>query len=178
MGAAGRATLSVYQNNVSDLISQMLDPNTGLLVFQNVARTRTRGAELGYEQSWPGGMRLRGSYSLQRSTDLDSGQTLLNSPRHLAKLNVTTPLWRDDVRLGLEAQYVGSRLAQAGRAGGFWLANATLLATRLAPGLEMSASVYNLFDRRYADPAGPELAQAVIRQDGRAFRLKFTQTFR
>ncbi|AMP39785.1 TonB-dependent receptor plug domain-containing protein [Ralstonia solanacearum] len=176
--AAGKATLSVYQNAISNLISQMLDPNTGLLVFQNVARTRTRGAELGYEQSWPGGTRLRASYSLQRSTDLDSGRTLLNSPRHLAKFNLTTPLWRDDVRLGLEAQYVGSRMAQAGRAGGFWLANVTLLAARLAPDLEMSASVYNLFDRRYADPAGPELAQAVIRQDGRTFRLKLTHTFR
>ncbi|CAH0444600.1 Vitamin B12 transporter BtuB [Ralstonia syzygii subsp. syzygii] len=176
VGAAGKATLSVYQNSISNLISQMLDPNTGLLVFQNVARTR--GAEFGYEQSWPGGTRLRASYSLQRSTDLDSGRPLLNSPRHLAKFNLTTPLWRDDVRLGLEAQYVGSRLAQAERAGGFWLANVTLLAARLAPDLEMSACVYNLFDRRYADPAGPELAQAVIRQDGRTFRLKLTHTFR
>jgi iron complex outermembrane receptor protein len=178
VAAGGKATLSVYQNAVSNLISQTVDPNTGLLVFQNIARTRTRGAELGFEQAWPGGTRLRASYSIQNTEDADTDQTVPNSPRHLAKFNATTPLWRDDVRLGVEAQYVSNRLSLRGQVGGFWLANVTLLATRLAPNLEMSASIYNLFDRRYADPAGPELTQAAIQQDGRTFRLKFTYTLR
>ena len=39
-------------------------------------------------------------------------------------------------------------------------------------------SLYNLFDRRYADPAGPEVEMPAIRQDGRTFRLKLTYTFR
>ncbi|MEO1356409.1 MAG: hypothetical protein AAFW48_11560, partial [Pseudomonadota bacterium] len=60
----------------------------------------------------------------------------------------------------------------------YWIANLTLLAAQLAPNLEMSASVYNLFDRRYADPAGPEQPQPSIEQDGRTFRVKFTYTFR
>jgi len=178
VAAGGKATLSVYQNAVSNLISQTVDPNTGLLVFQNIARTRTRGAELGFEQAWPGGTRLRASYSIQNTEDADTDQTVPNSPRHLAKFNATTPLWRDDVRLGVEAQYVSNRLSLRGQVGGFWLANVTLLATRLAPNLEMSASIYNLFDRRYADPAGPELTQAAIQQDGRTFWLKFTYTLR
>jgi len=62
--------------------------------------------------------------------------------------------------------------------GGYWIANLTLLATRLAPNLEMSASLYNLFDRRYADPAGPEVLMPAVQQDGRTFRLKLTYTFR
>lgn len=174
----GKATLSVFQSNVSNLISQSEDPATGLLVFSNVARARTRGAELGYEQSWSGGTRLRTSYSLQHSEDADSGQTLSNSPRHMLKLNVTTPVWRDDWRAGVEAQYISNRLTTSGSAGGYWIANLTLLAARLAPNLEMAASVYNLFDRRYADPAGPEVSQPSIQQDGRTFRLKLTYTFR
>ena len=60
-----------------------------------MARVRTRGAELGYEQNWPGGTRLRTSYSFQRSEDIDTGQTLSNSPRHMLKINATAPVWRD-----------------------------------------------------------------------------------
>ncbi|OCS49442.1 TonB-dependent receptor plug domain-containing protein [Ralstonia pickettii] len=178
VAAGGKATLSVFQNNVSNLISQSDDPATGLLLFSNVARARTRGAELCYEQSWPGGTRVRTSYSFQHSEDMDTGQTLANSPRHMLKINATAPVWRDDWRVGIEARYISNRLTAAGQVGGYWIANLTLLAARLAPNLEMSASVYNLFDRRYADPAGPEQPQSSIQQDGRAFRVKLTYTFR
>ena len=178
VAVGGKATLSVFQNYVANLISQSADPNTGLLYFSNVARVRTRGAELGYEQNWPGGTRLRTSYSFQHSEDIDTGQTLSNSPRHMLKINATAPLWRDDWRAGVEAQYISNRLTASGAVGGYWIANLTLLATRLAPNLEMSASLYNLFDRRYADPVGPEQPQPSIQQDGRVFRLKFTYTIR
>ena len=178
VSAGGKATLSVFQNNVSNLISQSEDPATGLLYFSNVARVRTRGVELGYEQNWPGGTRLRTSYSFQHSEDATTGQTLSDSPRHMLKLNATTPLWRSNWRAGLEAQYISNRLTTSGSVGGYWIANLTLLATRLAPNLEMSASLYNLFDRRYADPAGPEVLMPAVQQDGRTFRLKLTYTFR
>ncbi|WP_316903628.1 TonB-dependent receptor plug domain-containing protein [Ralstonia mannitolilytica] len=182
VAAGGKATVSVFQNNVSNLISQSEDPDTGLLFFSNVARVRTRGVELGYEQHWPGGARLRTSYSFQHSEDLDTGQTLTNSPRHMLKLNATVPVWREGWRAGVEAQYISSRLttsgAPLGRVGGYWIANLTVAAARLLPNLEMSASLYNVFGRRYADPAGPELVQPSIRQDGRSLGVKFTYTFR
>jgi iron complex outermembrane receptor protein len=178
VSAGGKATLSVFQNNVSNLISQSEDPNTGLLVFSNVSRVRTRGAELGYQQNWPGGTRLRASYSFQHSEDGITGQTLSDSPCRMLKLNASMPLWRSDWRAGLEAQYISNRLTTSGSVGGYWIANLTLLATRLAPNLEMSASLYNLFDRRYADPVGPEVVMPAIQQDGRTFRLKLTYTFR
>jgi len=178
VSAGGKATLSLFQSNVSNLISQSTDANTGLLFFSNLARVRTRGVELGYEQRWPGGTRLRTSYSFQHSEDIDTDQALSNSPRHMLKLNATTPLWRDNVRAGLEAQYISNRLTTSGAVGGYWIANLTLLATRLAPNLDMALSFYNLFDRRYASPVGPELVPTAIEQDGRSFRLKFTYTFR
>ena len=178
VSAGGKATLSLFQSNVSNLISQSTDPNTGLLFFSNLARVRTRGVELGYEQHWPGGTRLRTSYSFQHSEDIDTDQALSNSPRHMLKLNATTPVWRDNVRAGVEAQYISNRLTTSGAVGGYWIANLTLLATRLAPNLDMALSFYNLFDRRYASPSGPELVPTAIEQDGRSFRLKFTYTFR
>jgi iron complex outermembrane receptor protein len=45
-------------------------------------------------------------------------------------------------------------------------------------GLELSASIYNLFDTKYGYPGGDEHVQDVLYQDGRTFRLKLTYTFR
>lgn len=53
----------------------------------------------------------------------------------------------------------------------------TLLATRLAPGLSLSASVCNLLDREYADPASLAFLQDGLEQDGRTFAAKLVWSF-
>ena len=172
-----RLTASVFRNTVSDLITQTMDPADGLLVFQNLQRARARGVELELEKAWAGGGRLRTSYSWQQAWDTSSGATLVNAPRHLAKFNWTAPIPRIGWRAGTEAQYVGPRKTLRAETGGYWLANLTMSALRLAPGLELSASVYNLFDRRYADPGAEEHMQDVIGQNGRTYRIKLSYAF-
>ncbi|HEY0843919.1 MAG TPA: TonB-dependent receptor [Noviherbaspirillum sp.] len=172
-----RITASIFQNTVSDLISQTMDPSDGLMVFQNLDRARARGAEVEYEQVWSGGSRLRTSYSWQQARNLITGAILANSPRHLANFNLSLPLCRTGWRTGIEALYVGRRNTLQADTAGYWLANLTLSTVRLAPGLELSASIYNLFDRRYADPGSEEHLQDVIGQDGRTFRMKLTYAF-
>ena len=62
--------------------------------------------------------------------------------------------------------------------GGFAITNLTLLAPKLVRDVEFSASVYNLFDRRYFDPAGNDQNPVDrIEQNGRNFRLKMTYRF-
>jgi outer membrane receptor protein involved in Fe transport len=39
-------------------------------------------------------------------------------------------------------------------------------------GLDLSVDVYNLFDRRYADPGSTEHPEESIPQDGRNFAVK------
>lgn len=172
-----RITASVFRNTVLDLITQTLDPSDGLLVFQNLDRARARGIELELEKAWTGGARLRSSYSWQQAKDGTTGATLVNSPRHLAKFNLSAPLPRIGWRAGAEAQYVGRRNTLRAETAGYWIGNLTMSAIRLAPGLELSASIYNLFDRRYADPGAAEHAQDAIVQNGRTGRLKLTYAF-
>lgn len=172
-----RIVATAFHNSVSDLISQTVDQASGLSKFQNLDRANARGAELELEKSWSGGAHLRTSYSWQLAQDAQSGAVLINSPRHLAKFNLAMPLPGADWRAGAEAQYVGRRYTLHGATGGFWLANLTLSSVRLAPGLDVSASVYNLFDRRYADPGSDEHVQDAIRQDGRNFRVKLNYMF-
>lgn len=172
-----RITASIFQNTVSQLITQTLDPADGLLVFQNLDQAIARGVEVEYEHAWSSGERLRSGYSWQRAHDAATGARLVNSPRHLGNFNLSAPLFGSIWRAGIEALYVGSRNTLRAETGGYWLANLTLSTLRLAPGLEVTASLYNLFDRRYADPGAAEHVQDAIMQNGRTFRLKASYSF-
>jgi outer membrane receptor for ferrienterochelin and colicin len=59
----------------------------------------------------------------------------------------------------------------------FWITNLTMTYENLVKGLELSASVYNLFDVDYGHPGGGEHVQDIIEQDGRSFRVKLTYRF-
>jgi iron complex outermembrane receptor protein len=174
-----RLGASIYRNKISNLINQITDTADGLLVFQNVGQVGTRGAEFNAERAWSDGTRLRTSYAWQITRDQGAGEELVNSPRQLAKLNYSRPAFDEALRIGSELQYIGARKTLAGSiAGGYMLANLTLTSGSVAHGLELSASVYNLFDKRYADPARPEHdpIDAIV-QNGRNYRLKLDYRF-
>jgi len=176
-----RLTASAYYNEIRNLIGQVIDPADSQLVFRNSDGLVTaKGVEVEAERAWAGDARLRGSYAWQFTRDRGLGKELDNSPRHLAKLNFSMPLFNNALREGAELQYTGSRKTLGnGTTGGAVIANVTLLTQKIAKGLEVSASVYNLFDRRYADPSRPEHLPGldVIQQDGRSFRTKLTYRF-
>lgn len=168
-----RVTLSAYDYRIDDLITFVTDPLDGAFVYQNVDMVEARGLELEAEQARENGMRWRTSYALQRAEDANTGTMLTNSPRHLAKLNVTAPLPGTSWRGGLEWQYTDRRRTLAGgETPPYALTNLTLSNVKLLKGLEVSASMYNLFDKAYSDPGGEEHLQDVIPQDGRGWRLK------
>jgi iron complex outermembrane receptor protein len=80
--------------------------------------------------------------------------------------------------LSLEEQCVDSRRTIGGTdAAPYFLTNVTLLAKGWISGLEGSVSVYNVFDKRYEDPASQEHVQNTITRDGREFRFKLTYRF-
>jgi iron complex outermembrane receptor protein len=161
---------------VDDLIGQTTTP-TGSLVFENVDQAKSKGVEFELESKYDSGLLARVSYALQRTED-DSGRELTSSPRHLAKLNFSLPLYEDKVFAGLELQYHGTSRTLAGRrADDFVTANLTLFSRELVKGLEVSASIYNLFDTKYGYPGAEDHLQDVIQQDGRSFRLKLTYRF-
>ena len=75
------------------------------------------------------------------------------------------------------AFFVGAGRVVGDAVGDAWVANATLFSQNLVKGLEVSASVYNLFDQRYRDPAASDFTQDSIEQDGRTFRVKLAYHF-
>jgi outer membrane receptor for ferrienterochelin and colicins len=126
----------------------------------------------------PKGIRGRASYTYQETEDELTGQEVSNSPRHLGKVNLAVPIWKDKVFSSFEVLYTSrAKTLRGDYAGGHWVANVTLFSHDLVKNLELSASVYNLFDTQYSNPAAGEHLQDTILQDGRTFRVKLTYRF-
>ncbi len=180
IGKRLRSSVSGFYNEMDDLI---LLENGSFTNFNAAAI----GTELALTGSWTNGIRTRLSYTLQNVEDRSGNRDLPDSPEQLVKLNLSVPLYQQKIFASLEFQYISSRhtlrttstggtLAGAD-AGGFGVLNFTLFSHNLVPNLEMSASIYNLLDRRYDDPASRFHQQAIIERDGRTFRLKLTYRF-
>lgn len=168
-------SVSAFSNRARDLISQEVDPLDSLLVSENVNRVDARGVEAELDGRLTGRLRGRMSYAYQWSTDGRTGEELDSSPRHMAKFNLRFPLLDNRLGVGVEAQYSSPVRALSGaRAAPYWLTSVTLLSRDLAPGLKLSAGLYNALDVRYAHPGGGQHAQDLIPQDGRTLRLTAT----
>jgi iron complex outermembrane receptor protein len=179
-----RAGLSLFYNQMQDLITQQETPdpaNPGgtLVTYRNTDEVEARGAEVEVEADYGGGWRLRASYSYVDAFDADTGGQLVNSHSHLGRLNLVAPLWTDRLFAGLEVQAGSARRTLEGdEVSGFALCNLTLYSRQLVRGLEVSASVYNLFDTRFSDPVSSDLSPIdQLQQDGRHFRVKLTYRF-
>lgn len=173
-----RLGASLYSNNTTDLIGLFEDPNTGDLFFDNLDDVTAQGADIEAEYINNSGLRLRSSYSFVDTEDKSTGERLTNSPENMFKFNMTAPVFKQNADAGIEFQYTSSRTnPNGGSSGSYGITNLTLSSQKVYDRLELSASIYNLFDKQYADPASVEHVQSSIVQDGRNFRIKATYTF-
>lgn len=178
LGPHVRTSLTGYYYRIKDLIS-LIDDGSGSSAYSNVESAEAKGLEFEVEGKWKNGFEGRISYALQKAENNATGAVLSNSPQHMVKVNIVVPLWPDKIFCGLEGQYVGKRKAASGDdTSDFFITNLTVYSRPLLPGLELSGSVYNLFDRRYVDPVSIDFAPiTAAQQDGRTFRVKLTYAF-
>lgn len=168
---------SLYEWTMRGLVTLGIDPVSGIPQYQNGGDVKAHGLEASADKTWAAGARARGSVSVQHVAYGD-GRRLLNSPKLLGKLNLSTPLPLAGLRAGYELRYDSKRLTLDGSdTGGYALSNLHLSTERLAPGLEVSLGLYNLFDKRYAHPGADSNWQNAIEQDGRSVRLALNWRF-
>jgi iron complex outermembrane receptor protein len=154
------------------------------LQFRNQSKVETKGIELQAVGKWENGYSGRISYSYQVVKNLDTGVLMNNSPRTLLKAALTAPLPAGKTFATLETCYTGSSTNSTQQTvAGAAVVNLTVLNRDLIKGLELSGSVYNLFDTKYAVPAAGEYTNSLgeqlqsIVQDGISFRLKIGYRF-
>jgi iron complex outermembrane receptor protein len=168
---------SLYQWTMRDLVTLGTDPVSGLSQYQTGDTVQARGVELSADKTWPRGTRLRGSLSLQDVAYV-AGGALPNSPRLLAKANLSMPLPLGGLRLAAQFGYDGPRIGLDGHPlGGYALSSLHLGTEALAPGLEVSLGLVNLFDKHLAQPGADTNWQNAFEQDGRSLRLQLSQRF-
>jgi outer membrane receptor protein involved in Fe transport len=168
---------SAYQWTMQGLITLGIDPVSGVPQYQSGQTVKARGLELSADKTWTVGARLRGSLAVQDVTSAGGGG-LLNSPKLLAKLNLSAPLPWAGLRAGYELRYDSGRLSVDGtKLGGHAVSNLHLSTDALARGLELSLNMANLFDKRYAHPGADTNWQNAIDQDGRSVRVQLGYKF-
>lgn len=173
-----RALGSLYQYNISGLISQTTDPIDSKLFYDNVENITARGAEFMVEGKWPSGLEGRVSYAIQTTRNDQMDQMLTNSPQHLVKTNLIVPVIGDKLFAGFEGRYTSSRLTLAGNnASPFYILNLSLFSQQLIKGWELSAHINNLVNQKYGYPGSGEHRQDIIDQDGRTFWVKLKYRF-
>ena len=172
-----RASVSGYYYRIQDLIVQVTD--NAISTHENLNEVEGKGFELELENRWSSGLQGRLSYALQQAVDAKTDAALPNSPEHLAKLGLSIPLVKDRLLLGVEELYTGKRKTMTDAyLDPVYLTNVTLLLRNASRSLELSASVYNLFDRSYADPVPLDFVPLyTVQQDGRTLRVKLTYAF-
>jgi iron complex outermembrane receptor protein len=183
-GEGFHASVVGYYYKIKDLIDTT-DTGTGLM-YENIGEIRAKGAEIELDNKWSNGSEGRASYTIQRAERVSGnsllvGEPLDNSPSQLAKLNFSMPMVKDKIFAGIEEQYMTKRRTQiaGNHTQAFYLTNLTFYTRNLLNRLEVSASVYNLTNKKYSDPVDAiSLAPLdTVQQDGRTYRLKLTYAF-
>jgi outer membrane receptor for ferrienterochelin and colicins len=164
-----------FLNQIDDLIAPSIDPLTGNPIYLNTSAVQSKGIEWEFAGRWASGVEGLISHTLQDSRSLVTNNVLTNSPKQLGKANLSIPLVQRKLFASADAQYVSERRTVAQTdLGGYLLVNLTFFTRRLTENFDISGSLYNVFDKQYAESGGLEHRQASIPQDGRSFRIKLT----
>jgi outer membrane receptor for ferrienterochelin and colicins len=178
LGERFTLTGDVFHSWIKDLISVATNPADDQSIYENSGSVHSTGAEVELNGRLAGGIQGRASYSYTVTHQPAPLPTLPNSPRHLGKLDVSVPIIRQRLFASLDAQYTSSVQTLAGNTiSGFGIFNATLLGHALTKHLDISASAYNLLNKKYFNPARPEDPEDSLQQNGRTLRLKLTAHF-
>jgi iron complex outermembrane receptor protein len=205
-----RGSLSIFHYKIHDFINQASNYGqpTHDLRWTNWGMAQATGMELGLEGKSQSGIWARASYSL---TDTEYGagiynsvwdaeeemfvegtggvagydsERMVNSPLHLAKLNVIVPVVKDKIFAGFEAQYNSRRKTLYHRVhqtrpktNDYLLANLTITAVDVMKNMDVSFGIYNLFNTRYYHPAWGDNELDSIEQNGRSFLFNLRYRF-
>ena len=167
-----RTSVSTYWYKADRLITLVPDASAFIgTTYVNEGQVRAQGLELEAQMRLPYNLQGVTSYALQRSRDLVTNASLVNSPAQMAKMRLSAPGPVRGSSLSMELIAVGSRKTLAGA-----MLDATTTADvafilPVGRSLQLTASARNLFDLDYTEPASSNHLQDAIPQNGRTLRV-------
>jgi outer membrane receptor protein involved in Fe transport len=173
-----RTTASAFYYPIHSLIAEQVDPANGNAFFTNAGALDLRGLDFELARELPLGLESTVSYSFQDVTNATTLMPVTNSPKHLVQASLSAPLIKQKMYASMDLQYVSKRVTLAGQySAAYAVPNFTLLSRNILARWQISASLYNAFNQKFADPAGNGLAEDSIFQDGRTYRIKVAYRF-
>jgi len=179
LGQYFQLSSGVYRNRIDDLITLVSVPTDGNFQYQNNGNALATGMDVEFTGRATNGLQGKASFDYVDAFNDSAGHPSLdNSPRRLAKFNLTVPLIEQSLLLGVDGQFLGRRLTLSQDSlSSYQVFNLTLLGHEFKKHLDVAASVFNVLDKKYFDPGRPEDPEDAIQQDGRSFRIKITARF-
>jgi outer membrane receptor protein involved in Fe transport len=160
-----------YRYNLTNFLEGVPADN-GLIQYQNVGKVHASGIEIELNGRLTTWLESSVSYAFQKSRDDSDRGKLENSPSHLGKFRIATPLGRK-FDLSSSMQYSSSRGTLAGAtAGPVYLADLTITSRRLVPNLDVQFGIRNAFNRNYSDPIALNPQVDTMQQPGRSIFLE------
>jgi len=176
-GQWGHVGVGYFQNHIKDLISQIVDPDDGLVQFVNKERVKTEGLELNAKLR--AGSRISGhaGYTMQNTREVGGGR-LSNSPKHTGTVGITGKLPDMETSAGLELFVVGPRTTfQETRLRSAALLSLNLSAKPWKAGPRCYLGVYNLTNADYQASGSADHVQAALAQNGRNYTIGLQHRF-
>ncbi len=178
LGRSFALSSSLYEYRVRDMIDQASDSTTPL-GYVNRERVKASGAEVTLDARPKPGTRGYLSLTLQHAVDAqgaNTGNLLANEPVRMIKLGFATDL-SSRVSAATEWRGESNRITLAGQRTRASLVGDVNLQLRPFGTTEVGIRVVNLLNTRYSHPAGVELRQDTIEQDGRAVVFRVSTRF-
>jgi outer membrane receptor for ferrienterochelin and colicin len=170
--------LSVYRFTTYNLIDQIIDASDGLTQFRNIGKATGTGAE--YEFRYKN-LSNSGSgflnFTLQRTMDNNTAETLSNSPAFLLKSGYAFPVSKFFFIVPEFFYETSRKTLQGNQTGNVYLFNFGINTGTFLKHFEASVKARNLLNTRYYSPGGNEHVQDELVQDSRSIYIKLTAHF-
>ena len=170
-GTRWTGILNGFHYNLHNLITAVTT-EAGYLQYQNAEAGRVDGvaAELnGKPTAW-----IETAASVVwLHTRIENQAWLPNSPSYIAKWRAAVPVPRSKLLAAAAMQYLSPRRTIDGTfVPTVWLTDLTFTTRKLHPDFDFQFGIRNLLDRVYYDPAGADLPEQMLRENGRSVFVK------
>lgn len=137
------------------------------------------GAEVELEKYFQEGTHLRISYAYQKAHETQGNKPLVNTPTHLAKLNVALPLLGERLKAGWELHYVGAKPDNERKSTpSQWTADVNIFSHHWLANTDISFKIKNFFNKKYDDITWKQFSgDEVHPREERTFLLQLEYLF-
>lgn len=164
---------TLYHSELENMITSTFGQSAVLQFYNDRAVTAT-GLETTATKRWLQGTQLQMSATVQRARYNSDKLDLTNAPQRLLKLDLSQPLWRDDLQLNWRLFAASARQSVQGELPGF-ARHDLLLSWQGNKDVSLVFGVKNLFNQRYVDV--PLATGLLLRQPGRSAELTLRWNF-